>query len=52
MVPTNPLAAAADGDMLPISFFSLLFGVFINITGGEPARLLQDGFAAVFAVMM
>ncbi|RPI59952.1 MAG: dicarboxylate/amino acid:cation symporter, partial [Lysobacterales bacterium] len=52
MVPTNPLAAAADGDMLPIIFFSLLFGVFINITGGEPARLLQDGFAAVFAVMM
>ncbi|MGD8859698.1 MAG: dicarboxylate/amino acid:cation symporter [Myxococcales bacterium] len=52
MVPKNPLAAAADGDMLPIIFFSLLLGVFINVTGGEAGELLRKGFSAGFEVMM
>ncbi len=30
MVPKNPLAAAADGEILPLIFFSLLLGIFIN----------------------
>ncbi len=31
MIPKNPLRAAAEGDMLPIIFFSLVFGVFISL---------------------
>jgi proton glutamate symport protein len=52
MVPKNPLAAAAEGDMLPIIFFSLLIGVFINVVGGEQGELLRRVFAAGFDVMM
>lgn len=29
MIPTNPLSAAAQGDMLPVIFFSIVLGVFI-----------------------
>ncbi|MEM9074860.1 MAG: dicarboxylate/amino acid:cation symporter [Myxococcota bacterium] len=37
MIPKNPLRAAAEGDMLPIIFFSLLLGVFISLVehGGD-----------------
>ncbi|MFW6050885.1 MAG: dicarboxylate/amino acid:cation symporter [Myxococcota bacterium] len=52
MVPENPLAAAAEGDMLPIIFFSILLGVFINVTGGRHARTLSDFFESLFEVMM
>jgi proton glutamate symport protein len=31
LIPKNPLAAAAEGDMLPVIFFSLLIGVFISM---------------------
>ena len=31
MIPKNPLKAAADGDMLPLIFFSIVLGVFISV---------------------
>ncbi len=52
MIPQNPIAAASDGDMLPIIFFSLLLGVFIGLTGGESGQLLRRFFRAGFDVMM
>ncbi len=52
MIPSNPVAAAAAGDMLPIIFFSLLLGIFISITGGESSRILARFFRAGFEVMM
>jgi Na+/H+-dicarboxylate symporter len=52
MIPTNPFEATAEGDMLPIIFFALLFGLFITFTGGEHGRLLTRLFEAIFAVMM
>ena len=30
MIPSNPIRAASEGDMLPIIFFSLLLGIFIS----------------------
>ncbi len=30
MIPKNPLKAAADGDMLPLIFFSIVLGIFIS----------------------
>ena len=32
MVPTNPVASMADGDMLPIIFFAVLLGIAITLT--------------------
>ena len=52
MIPTNPVHATAEGDMLPVIFFSLLFGLFISITGGEHAKTMRRFFESAFAVMM
>ena len=40
----DPVAAIAEGDMLPIIFFSLLLAVFINATGGESGQTLRRFF--------
>jgi proton glutamate symport protein len=52
IIPTNPLAAMAKGDMLPVIFFSLLFGFFITRTEQPYKQHLTTFFDAVFAVMM
>jgi proton glutamate symport protein len=52
MVPENPLAAAAGGQMLPLIFFSLIYGIALTLL---PQRLRehQVGFwETLFAVMM
>ena len=33
IIPTNPIAAMADGDMLPIIFFSILVGISMLMVG-------------------
>ena len=35
IIPTNPLKAAVNGDMLAIIFFSLIFGICLNRIGGK-----------------
>jgi proton glutamate symport protein len=56
LIPKNPLAAAADGDMLPVIFFSLLLGVFIGLAehreGSRDAGILRGFFSGLFDVMM
>jgi proton glutamate symport protein len=56
LIPKNPLAAAADGDMLPVIFFSLLIGVFIGIAehreGSADASVVRRFFSGLFDVMM
>ena len=52
MVPPNIVAAAAEGQMLGLIFFGLLFGYFMTRIDGTPARVLQDFWQGVFAVMM
>jgi Na+/H+-dicarboxylate symporter len=52
MVPTNIVAAAAEGQMLGLIFFSLLFGYFMTRIDGGPSRVLHDFWQGVFAVMM
>ena len=58
MVPKNPLAAAANGQMLPLIFFSLLLGVFISLVmhsdddKAGAAGTLSKFFEGLFAVMM
>jgi len=52
MVPTNIVAAAADGQMLGLIFFGLLFGYFMTRIDGSVARTLKEFWQGVFAVMM
>ena len=56
LIPKNPLAAAAEGDMLPVIFFSLLIGVFVGIAehreGSKDASVVRRFFSGLFDVMM
>ena len=52
MVPTNIVAAAAQGQMLGLIFFSLLFGYFMTRIEGSQAQTLKDFWQGMFAVMM
>lgn len=52
MVPTNIVAAAADGQMLGLIFFSLLFGYFMVRIEGSSGQVLKDFWQGMFSVMM
>ena len=52
MIPTNVFEAFANGRMLSIIFFSILFGFFITRTGEKSSKLLTGFFNATFDVMM
>ena len=52
MVPENIVQAAADGQMLGIIFFALLFGYFMTHLGHEVGETLFKFWDAVFHVMM
>ena len=52
MVPPNIVAAAADGQMLGLIFFSLLFGFFMTRIGEPYAENLFGFWQGTFEVMM
>ena len=52
MVPTNLIGALADGDILPLIFFCILFGIFITKLPEKSRVLMTDLFSAFFQVMM
>jgi Na+/H+-dicarboxylate symporter len=52
IVPENPVGALAKGDMLPIIFFAILFGIFALLVREERRRALAAFFEAAFEVMM
>jgi len=55
LIPSNPFAALADPSntsILGVIFFSLLFGVFVTLVGGETGELLTKFFSGAFDVMM
>lgn len=52
MVPPNIIEAAANGEMLGLIFFSILFGFFMTRLGHETADPLYRFWDAVFHVMM
>jgi len=51
MIPENPAQALAEGDMLPIIFFAIVFAVFLN-RAGEAGKRLSSAFDDLFQVMM
>lgn len=52
IIPTNLFESLASGDMLPIIFFSILFGFFITKVGDKPRQIMTDFFNALFDIMM
>jgi proton glutamate symport protein len=52
MVPPNIVLAAAEGQMLGIIFFALLFGYFMTRVGHELAEPMYKFWDGVFNVMM
>ncbi len=52
MVPPNIVSAAAEGQMLGLIFFSLLFGYFMANLTGRQGEVLQNFWQGVFEVMM
>jgi len=52
MVPPNIVAAAADGQMLGLIFFSLLFGFFMTKVGHPGSETIYNFWDAVYNVMM
>ena len=52
MVPTNVVAAAANGQMLGLIFFSLLFGFFMTKIEETYAESLYKFWQGMFQVMM
>lgn len=51
IVPTNPVAALASGEVLPIIFFAVLFGIGI-VVAGDKAKKVGDMFEAIADVML
>ena len=52
IIPTNPIASMAEGDILPIIFFSLLFGFFITRLPDNSRSQMTRFFESSFAIMM
>ena len=51
MVPTNPVAAMADGQMLPIIFFAVLLGISITLSKETGVRV-KAWFNDINAIIM
>lgn len=52
IIPENPFEAMANGDVLPVIFFSLLFGFFVTQLKVDQRDLLGSVFKAAFEAMM
>ncbi|MBQ1709171.1 MAG: cation:dicarboxylase symporter family transporter, partial [Bacteroidales bacterium] len=52
IVPANIFEAMAKGDLLPIIFFAVIFGLFMNKVDEKYSGTLKDLFTAVYEVIM
>jgi DAACS family dicarboxylate/amino acid:cation (Na+ or H+) symporter len=52
IVPTNPIQAAANGDMVGFIFFALLFGIGLALVRSEATLALQRMIQGLFEVSM
>jgi proton glutamate symport protein len=52
MVPPNIITAAANGQMLGLIFFSLIFGFFVSRLKGSPAQVHKDFWQGLLNIMM
>jgi DAACS family dicarboxylate/amino acid:cation (Na+ or H+) symporter len=52
IVPSNPIKAAADGDMLAVMFFALMFGIGLTLVRTAAARHLEEAVRGLYEVAM
>jgi Na+/H+-dicarboxylate symporter len=52
MVPPNIVTAAANGQMLGLIFFSLIFGFFVSKLQGQAAQVHKDFWQGLLDIMM
>ncbi len=52
LIPRNPIAAAAENQILPVMIFALLFGIGLVMVKSPAAAHLQITIAGLFEVMM
>jgi Na+/H+-dicarboxylate symporter len=52
IIPTNIIEALAQGQMLSIIFFSILFGFFLTRISEKPQKLIADVFNGILEVIM
>jgi Na+/H+-dicarboxylate symporter len=52
IIPENIVEAMAEGEILPIIFFAIIFGYFITTVDSKSKQSLSTFFDAVFKVMM
>jgi Na+/H+-dicarboxylate symporter len=51
-IPENVFGSMAKGDMLPIIFFTIIFGFFTNLSAPQHQKVIHNLFESVFDVMM
>ncbi len=52
IVPDNPIRAAANGDMLAVMFFALMFGIGLTLTPTDAAKRLLEAIEGIYDVTM
>jgi Na+/H+-dicarboxylate symporter len=52
LVPSNPIKAAAEGEMLPMVLFAIVFGFAVVRIPAERGRVLVDIFQAIVDAML
>ena len=52
IVPSNPIDAAAKGDMLAVMFFALMLGIGLALTRTDAARQLEQALEGLYDVTM
>ncbi|MDH5435497.1 MAG: dicarboxylate/amino acid:cation symporter [Gammaproteobacteria bacterium] len=52
MVPTNVVSAAANGQLLGLIFFCLLFGYFVSKVHDQYTKVMTDFWQGIFEIMM
>jgi proton glutamate symport protein len=52
LIPLNPVAAAANGEMLGLIFFAILVGITLTRLPKQPAATLRNLFDSGFELMM
>ncbi len=52
LVPSNPIQAMAQGDMLAVMVFALFLGVGLAVTRTEAARRLEEALEGLYDVVM
>ncbi|NOT34841.1 MAG: dicarboxylate/amino acid:cation symporter [Candidatus Eisenbacteria bacterium] len=52
LVPSNPIKAMVEGDMLAVMVFALFLGIGLALTRTEPARRMEEALQGLYDVVM